>query len=170
MTDFSDAVARVQTAVEQKRISATGGENLVRWLTKPQYKAYQAGLAEAVQQDQMEQLDLLFWEVIPFGTGGRRGLMSRYGSATINERTIAESADGMARYLQKSRGGKAGGSAVIAARHPQPLARVCRVGRGNFRRPRIEGVFVRFLPLHARVIFCGSPSELRHRRDDFRLA
>ena len=99
---------------KQKQLSESAGENLTRWLTEPQYQAYRDRLEEMLQTGQFEMLDLLFWEVIPFGTGGRRGMMSEFGSATINERTIAESADGMARYLQKTRGGNAGGTAVIA--------------------------------------------------------
>ncbi len=113
MTGASDAVELVRTAVQAKTLSESAGENLTRWLTEPQYQAYQGRLADMVKDGAFEELDLLFWEVIPFGTGGRRGMMSEFGSATINERTIAESADGMARYLQKTRG-RGGGSAVIA--------------------------------------------------------
>ncbi len=108
------AVERVRDAVREKKLSASAGDNLTRWLTEPQYEIYHARLEGMVEAGRFEELDLLFWEVIPFGTGGRRGVMSEFGSATINERTIAESADGMARYLQKSRGGKAGGTAVVA--------------------------------------------------------
>ncbi|MEI6538742.1 MAG: phospho-sugar mutase, partial [Planctomycetota bacterium] len=50
---------------------------------------------------------------IPFGTGGRRGPMGEMGPATINDRTIAESAHGMVVYLRTT-GCKTGGSAVIA--------------------------------------------------------
>lgn len=114
MTGPSGAVEVVREAVNQKKLSASAGENLIRWLTEPQYKSYQSGLELAVNEGKFETLDLLFWEVIPFGTGGRRGMMADYGSATINVRTISESADGMARYLQQSRGGEAGGKAVIA--------------------------------------------------------
>lgn len=114
MTSPSGAVELVRQAVNRKQISASGGENLIRWLTEPQYRDYQERLIEMVDAEKFDELDLLFWEVIPFGTGGRRGRMSEFGSATINERTIAESADGMARYLQKTRGGEAGGKAVIA--------------------------------------------------------
>ena len=114
MTGSPAAVDLVRQAVSQKKLSASGGENLIRWLTLPQYETYHAPLADMVRAGRFEELDLLFWEVIPFGTGGRRGMMSAFGSATINERTIAESADGMARYLQKTRGGEPGGRAVIA--------------------------------------------------------
>jgi phosphoglucomutase/phosphomannomutase len=114
MTGPIAAVERVRDAVKTKKLSPSAGDNLTRWLTLPQYEIYQGRLAGMVEAGRFEELDLLFWEVIPFGTGGRRGAMSEFGSATINERTIAESADGMARYLQKTQGGKPGGTAVIA--------------------------------------------------------
>ncbi|MEZ6077380.1 MAG: hypothetical protein R3C56_17425 [Pirellulaceae bacterium] len=46
-----------------------------------------------------QKLDDVFWTVIPFGTGGRRGRMYEFGSNAINERTIGESAQGLASYI-----------------------------------------------------------------------
>ena len=45
-------------------------------------------------------LDDVFWTVIPFGTGGRRGRMYPIGSNAINDRTIGESAQGLADYVK----------------------------------------------------------------------
>ncbi len=114
MTDPSDFLARVQQAVAEQKLSVPGGKNLTRWLTEPQYQTYRKRLETLIENEEFDQLDLLFWEVIPFGTGGRRGRMSEFGSATINERTIAESADGMAQYLAQTRSGAPGGTVVIA--------------------------------------------------------
>ena len=47
-----------------------------------------------------KQLDDVFWTVIPFGTGGRRGKMYPIGSNAINDRTIGESAQGLADYVK----------------------------------------------------------------------
>ncbi len=66
-----------------------------------------------IDADAFEKLGELFWRTIPFGTGGRRGMMGELGSATINERTIAESADGLAMYLQRQKAAL-GGRAVVA--------------------------------------------------------
>ncbi|WP_166820781.1 phospho-sugar mutase [Thalassoroseus pseudoceratinae] len=95
------------------KLSAGAVENITRWMTEPQYAAYRDPILRMMEVKDFERLDLLFWEVIPFGTGGRRGLMAEVGSATVNERTIAESAHGMATYLKQERG-EAGGKAVIA--------------------------------------------------------
>ncbi len=99
------------------RLSAGSVRNLQRWLSEPQYKRYHESLQRMIAAGQFDELDRLFWEVIPFGTGGRRGLMSEFGSATINSRTIAESAQGLATYLNRQlrdHGEQRAGKAVIA--------------------------------------------------------
>ncbi len=107
------ALAAVRGAAAAKQISPGAAANINRWLTEAGYAAYLSRVLALVEAGRWEELDALFWEVIPFGTGGRRGLMAELGSATINERTIAESANGLAVYLRQVRG-TAGGKAVIA--------------------------------------------------------
>jgi phosphoglucomutase/phosphomannomutase len=104
---------RIDVAESAGRISATAVVNLKRWLTESPYGRYAPKLAELVVGDEFETLDKCFWETIPFGTGGRRGPMAGFGSATINERTIAESAHGLAAYLKRQKG-SAGGRGVVA--------------------------------------------------------
>lgn len=107
-------VNRVRDAVERGDLTASAGENLTRWLTLPAYAFARERLEQHIQGGEWKTLDGLFWEVIPFGTGGRRGVMADYGSATVNVRTIAESADGLAAYFLKTQGGKPGGKAAVA--------------------------------------------------------
>ena len=110
--DGDQDLARVEAAAAEGRLTAGSVENLRRWLTEPQYGPYKPKVRDLLAAGDWKRLDLLFYEVIPFGTGGRRGAMSDIGSATINDRTIAESAHGLASYL-KSRKGE-GGKAVVA--------------------------------------------------------
>jgi phosphoglucomutase/phosphomannomutase len=107
------ALAAVESARAAGRLSESAVANLRRWLTEPGYAAYVSRIVPLIDSGKFEELDALFWEVIPFGTGGRRGKMTDFGSATMNDRTIAESAHGIAVYLQQVRG-KSGGRAVIA--------------------------------------------------------
>jgi phosphoglucomutase/phosphomannomutase len=104
---------QVEMAVQAGRISPAAAKNLMRWLTESPYARSAPHIMEMIQTDEFSQLDALFWETIPFGTGGRRGPMAEFGSATINERTIAESAHGLATYLRKQKG-TAGGQGVVA--------------------------------------------------------
>ena len=94
-------LAAVNSAVQTGQLTSASGQNLVRWLTEPYYAEYRQKLSKLVNESRFSELNNLFWERIPFGTGGRRGPMSEFGSATINARTIAESAHGLAVYVQR---------------------------------------------------------------------
>lgn len=114
-----DCVEAVVRAGEAGKLTADAVANIRRWLTKPAYAPYRPGICDLVRQQNFERLEKLFWQQIPFGTGGRRGPMAEFGSATINERTIAESAHGLAVYLQQARSAgdvttQGGGSAIVA--------------------------------------------------------
>lgn len=112
-SDASLDLRRVEEAGVGGKLASTSVQNLRRWLTEPHYEPYRRHIHALVEAGGWEQLDLLFYEVIPFGTGGRRGQMADLGSATINVRTIAESAQGLATYLKSQDSGK-GRSAVVA--------------------------------------------------------
>lgn len=94
-------------------LSSEACRNLARWLKEPAYAKYRDELAALVAARDFARLEDLFWQQIPFGTGGRRGPMAEFGSATINERTIAESAHGLAVYLKQELK-RPGGTAVVA--------------------------------------------------------
>lgn len=69
------------------------------WLTLPQFAAFADDLGERIDQQLWQELDDAYWTVIPFGTGGRRGKMYPVGCNVINDRTIGESAQGLADYV-----------------------------------------------------------------------
>ena len=114
----------VSQAASDGRLSAPAAENLTNWLTRAEYHEYFDDLSALVDAGNFQRLEDLFWQEIPFGTGGRRGLMAEFGSATINPRTIAESAHGMAVYLKQATGNPTG-TAVVACdtrNQSQPFA------------------------------------------------
>ncbi|MDB5341673.1 MAG: phosphoglucomutase/phosphomannomutase alpha/beta/alpha domain [Schlesneria sp.] len=100
---ITSALAALHAAVDGGQLTCDAGKNIERWLVETQYKPYRIQLVELIDAHHFTELDRLFWERIPFGTGGRRGPMSTIGSATINERTIAESAHGLATYVLRHR-------------------------------------------------------------------
>ena len=104
----NDNVQRIEAArnvvdqtVRAGQLTQATGQNVSRWLSERYYAEYRDQLLRLVDDGNFTELDRLFWERIPFGTGGRRGPMSEIGSATINARTIAESAHGLAVYVQR---------------------------------------------------------------------
>jgi phosphoglucomutase/phosphomannomutase len=94
------SVARLEQAVADGRIDPEVAGRIRRWLTDPALGEFSGAVAALLDADDTDELVRLFWEDIPFGTGGRRGVMGPLGTATINSRTIAESAHGLARHLQ----------------------------------------------------------------------
>ncbi len=88
-------------------VAAAGGQlsggaikNIRHWLTSPAHESYFQAIAEHITAGQWQALDDAFWTIIPFGTGGRRGRMYPIGSNAINDRTIGESAQGLADYVR----------------------------------------------------------------------
>ena len=101
--DSATLLQSVQQAAKDKKITNTAAENIQKWLEEPKYAAYREDLVQTILQQDWQTLDDVFWTVIPFGTGGRRGRMHPFGSNAINHRTIGESAQGLADYVKSTK-------------------------------------------------------------------
>lgn len=111
--DIASALAKLKAAADAKKITALAHappgadpakaaqayENIQKWLLDPTYATYRESILEHIAADKWQELDNAFWTIIPFGTGGRRGRMYPFGCNAINERTIGESAQGLADYI-----------------------------------------------------------------------
>jgi phosphoglucomutase len=118
----------VQQAVSDGKLTASAAKNIQAWLTEPRYAAYAGEVAQHISDGKWQTLDDVFWTVIPFGTGGRRGKMYPIGSNAINDRTIGESAQGLADYVKEALGNGAALSCAIGfdTRHKSDhFARLC---------------------------------------------
>jgi phosphoglucomutase/phosphomannomutase len=89
----------LETAKSQGQLSDSAIKNIFDWLNQPRYAEYREELVAHIERGDWKKLDDAFWTVIPFGTGGRRGRMYPIGSNAINDRTIGESAQGLADYV-----------------------------------------------------------------------
>lgn len=105
---------KVKQAVAEGKLSPSAAANMHAWLTEARYAAYADEVAAHVAAGNWQVLDDVFWTVIPFGTGGRRGKMYPIGSNAINDRTIGESAQGLADYVKETLGAGAKLSCAIA--------------------------------------------------------
>jgi phosphomannomutase len=97
----SQTLAALEAAAASSKLSTSAAANIRQWLTDPRYAAYAPQVAEHIAAEKWKELDDVFWTVIPFGTGGRRGRMYPIGCNAINERTIGESAQGLAEYVKE---------------------------------------------------------------------
>jgi phosphoglucomutase/phosphomannomutase len=99
-------VARLLDSIASARAAGTITEHSATtmrdWLTQPRYGEFAGELAARIDKGLWKELDDAFWTVIPFGTGGRRGTMYPVGSNAINDRTIGESAQGLADYVRST--------------------------------------------------------------------
>ncbi|MFM1997730.1 MAG: hypothetical protein RLZZ111_2117, partial [Planctomycetota bacterium] len=126
-------LAAVDAARAAGHITEHSATTIRTWLTEPRYAEFAAALAERIDRAVAEppiwkELDDAYWTVIPFGTGGRRGRMYPVGSNAINDRTIGESAQGLADYVRSILPADAEPSCAIAydTRHrSEHFAKLC---------------------------------------------
>lgn len=112
--DLPTALGQLEAALQQHKLTDGAAHNIRQWLTEPRYAPYAAQVAEHLALGKWQQLDDAFWTVIPFGTGGRRGRMYPIGSNAINDRTIGESAQGLADYVKQELGAQGELACAIA--------------------------------------------------------
>ena len=115
--DLETALEKVAAAVAANQITAGAQENIKAWLTEPRYADYAGEVAQHIQDEEWQALDDAFWTIIPFGTGGRRGKMYPIGSNAINDRTIGESAQGLANYVKQHADGPLSCAIAFDTRH-----------------------------------------------------
>lgn len=84
--------------LQKQGLVDSAAQNIERWLTDPIYAEFKDELETLLQTGDVQALNDAFYQVIPFGTGGRRGKMG-VGTNRINSYTIAVSAQGFAEYL-----------------------------------------------------------------------
>ena len=104
-TSLAARLAAIDAAHAAGTITEHSARTMREWLTQPRYSAFAGELATRIDRAAAEpaawkELDDVYWTVIPFGTGGRRGRMYPVGSNAINDRTIGESAQGLADYVR----------------------------------------------------------------------
>lgn len=99
--DSAAALHALEQATAAGQLTPGAVTNIRAWLTESRYHEYAPQVAQHIADGKWQQLDDAFWTVIPFGTGGRRGRMYPIGSNAINDRTIGESAQGLADYVRE---------------------------------------------------------------------
>ena len=128
MSSVEDALSQVARAEAEGQVSPPAAANIRRWLTEPPFARYRDRLVEDVAAGRWQVLDDAFYAVLEFGTGGRRGKMYPVGTNVLNERTMGESARGLADYVTARKGADAPRSCAIArdTRHNSPeFAELC---------------------------------------------
>jgi len=94
-------LAKLSEANLNGKLSSSAASNLELWLSEPRYSIYCERIRAMIDAGEWDKLNDAFYQIIPFGTGGRRGPVG-VGPNRMNEITIAESAQGLANKVKKA--------------------------------------------------------------------
>jgi phosphoglucomutase/phosphomannomutase len=128
MISAEEAAARLAAAEKAGQVCGAAAASIRRWLVEAPFQKYRAWLTDDIERGSWAELDDAFYKVLEFGTGGRRGKMYPVGTNVLNERTMAESARGLADYVTAKVGPRAARSCVIAhdtRHHSAEFAELC---------------------------------------------
>ena len=101
MNTIASPLAQLEAAAGAGKLSAAAAANIRTWLVQPYLRDYAPQVAEHLAAEKWAELEEAFWTTVPFGTGGRRGRMYPIGCNAINDRTIGETAQGLADYVKE---------------------------------------------------------------------
>jgi phosphoglucomutase len=118
MTDSAALLKKAAAGFGNLNVSAKYIDSALKWLelwmTDDPFKDYVPQIEYLIESEQWDFLLDSFYQVIPFGTGGRRGLVG-IGPNRINPWTIQASAQGHSQYLIKQFGDEAQKRGVVLA-------------------------------------------------------
>jgi len=118
MINRDDLLAKADSGFEGLEVSQKYVDSALKWLklwlTDDAFKDYTAQIEHLINAENWNFLLDSFYQVIPFGTGGRRGLVG-VGPNRINTWTIQASAQGHSQYLTRQYGDEAQQRGVILA-------------------------------------------------------
>src|SRR6188474_515772 len=81
-------------------LKATALANLTKWLTQAEFAGYRPQLEWMIESAKWSLLVDSFYQVMPFGTGGRRGSVG-IGPNRMNLWTLGASVQGHCEYLKQ---------------------------------------------------------------------
>lgn len=101
MADYIEKIrAGFKELTVEKDLKKTALCNIEEWLEKEEFIPYREQIHYLADKENFDELLDCFYQVISFGTGGRRGTVG-IGTNRINPWTIAASAQGHSEYLLK---------------------------------------------------------------------
>lgn len=111
---LAKASAGFATLAVDNRYAEAALKFLADWLSKAEFKSYVPQIEHLIAMEDWDYLLDSFYQVIPFGTGGRRGEVG-IGPNRINPWTIRISAQGHSQYLLEKHGESAKTRGVVFA-------------------------------------------------------
>src|SRR5438067_13337065 len=100
MSPFDQVATAFQSIDASAEVKDKALHSLGEWLTNPAFAAYRPQIEWLIQQQQWSGLLDRFYQVLPFGTGGRRGAVG-IGPNRMNLWTLGASVQGHCEYLNE---------------------------------------------------------------------
>src|ERR1700722_17479636 len=100
MDSLPQAIAGFDTIDADPAYKQQAAKNLTRWLTEPEFAPYKPQIEWLIDQQKWAGLLDRFYQIMPFGTGGRRGAVG-IGPNRMNLWTLGASVQGHCEYLRE---------------------------------------------------------------------
>jgi phosphoglucomutase len=97
---LATATTGIRTIPAEPPLQDQALKNLTQWLTGPEFAPYRPQLQWLIEQQQWAGLLDRFYQILPFGTGGRRGPVG-IGPNRMNLWTLGASVQGHCEYLKE---------------------------------------------------------------------
>src|SRR5438034_852042 len=97
---FAQAKNGFRTVQVEEALQEQALKYLHQWLSAPEFAAYRPQLAWLIQTEQWPGLLDRFYQILPFGTGGRRGPVG-VGPNRMNPWTLGASVQGHCEFLRE---------------------------------------------------------------------
>ena len=133
--DPTTALAQLDAGLQQQKLTAGAAENIREWLTEPRYAPYAPEVAGTWPRSNGRNWTTSSGRSFPSAPAAAAAQMYPIGSNAINDRTIGESAQGLADYV--AAGTRRPTRLVLRdrLRHAAPLAAFRRAVRRDHGRP-----------------------------------
>lgn len=97
---LAPALAGMKTIDADPALKEAAAKNLTRWLTEPDFLSFRPQIEWLIQEKKWAGLLDRFYQILPFGTGGRRGAVG-VGPNRMNLWTLGASVQGHCEYLKE---------------------------------------------------------------------
>src|SRR5258706_14067448 len=97
---FQQAIGGFATIDADAGLKDQAGHHLHRWLTEETFVSYRPQIEWLIRSQQWAGLLDRFYQILPFGTGGRRGAVG-IGPNRMNLWTLGASVQGHSEYLKE---------------------------------------------------------------------
>src|SRR5690349_18072115 len=109
MDTLAQAIAGLERVGVPGEVKAKARAELERWWNGPSFAAYKPAIEALIEGEKYDELLDAFRQVLPFGTGGRRGSVG-VGPNRMNPWTVSTSVQGHVDWLRRHGPVRADGS------------------------------------------------------------